>query len=84
MKDKIKTNIQIEGAHLTPEAISRLIELQEHDNSHINIIRDYIANTICFIVKNMDSFSTSDAKEANQNITNLSFVRDYFNDLRKP
>ena len=84
MQEKVKTNIEVNGVVLTGEAISRLKELQEYNNDHINVIRNYIADTVCFLGQSFDYFSSADIEKVKRQITNLSYIRDYFNDLRKP
>jgi hypothetical protein len=81
---EVKTNIEVSGVILAEKAIHRLNELQSHNNEQIASCREYIADAICFIGKNFDYALREDLNELQDLITNLSFIRDYFNDLRKP
>lgn len=81
---EVKTNIEIKGVCLTEKLIDRLLEFQSHDNEAIASIRENIADAICFVGKNFDYTSREDIRELQDLITNLSFIRDYFNDLKKP
>lgn len=83
-KNQTVTQItEINGAMLTQSAINRIKTLQEQDNYVINTSRDAIADAVCFIGKNLDG-SENQTEEIRQLITDLSFIRDYFTDLKKP
>lgn len=84
MEKQIKTNIEVGGVILTDAAINRLKEFQESDNEQISSNRENIADAICFIGKNFDYANREDVQQLQDLITNLSFIRDYFNDFKKP
>ena len=84
MCEKMKTHIEIDGVILTREAIHRLKNFQENGNDNIQSIRDNIADAVCFIGQNLDSVHKDDFQKIQYLITDLSFIRDYFNELRKP
>ena len=80
----VKTNIEVSGVIMSEDLLNRLREFQRHNNETIKEVRDNVADAICFIGKNLDRTNSSDAKELQDLITNLSYIRDYFNDFRKP
>lgn len=85
MKDtQIKTNIEVGGAILTEAAIKRLKDFQEDDNEHIRVIKEKIADAVCFIGRSFDNVSDSDFRAVKELLTDLSYIRDYFDDLCKP
>ena len=82
---EIKTNIEVGGAILTHDAINRLKDLQQNDNEDISCNREIIADSICLLTLLLDHYPHKPTqKKAIRNITDLSYIRDYFNDLKKP
>lgn len=69
---------------LTEKVIHRLKQLQEHDNESVDSCREDISDAICFIANRLDGMDDEDLSNAKEMIINLSFIRDYFKDLRKP
>ena len=85
MKEKVKTHIEIDGAILSPDAISRLKELQEGDNDGIINYKEIIADSICLLTLLLDHYNHEPTKQKIvRNITDLSYLRNDFNDLKKP
>lgn len=80
----VKTHIEVNGVILTPELISRLKEFQKNDNEDIRCCRERIADAICFIGQQLDYVVEKDMKKVRFLITDLSFICDHFNDLKKP
>lgn len=84
MENQVKTNIEVGGTILTPQLLGRLKGFQDRDNENIRLCREHIADAVCFIGKNIDSVSTDQLKKIQNLITDLSYIRDYFNDFSKP
>lgn len=75
----------INGVVLTGKAVNRLKEFQSNNNEIIGSIREYMADAICIMAINMDySRDKEDQEKLKRTIADLSYVRDYFDDLRKP
>ena len=82
---EVKTNIEISGVILTDEAIKRLKDLQGFNNDGINSIRECLAHAVCLISTQSDQFNDDDSMTKFRHvIAHLSYIRDYFNDFRKP
>ncbi len=84
MCEKMKTHIEVEGVILTPEVIARLKSFQDNNNDTIQSIRETIADAVCFIGQNLDTVHSDDFTKIQYLITDLSFIRNYFDELRKP
>ncbi len=84
MQKQVKTNIEVGGAILTEEAINFLNNLQGDNNYDITYYREKMANAVCFIGQNFDSFGGDDIEKAKQIIIDLSYIRDQLCNLRKP
>lgn len=83
--EEIKKHIEIEGVILTPELLQYLKSLQENDNDQIKIIRDSLADAICFIASCFHSFDLqSDRSKASSAMADLSWYRDDIDKLSKP
>jgi hypothetical protein len=84
MDKKMKTNIEVGGVILTEQAIARLKDFQQHGNEDIRICRERIADAICFIGRNLETVPENELEQVHFLITDLSYIRDHFNDLQKP
>lgn len=85
MENTIKNHIEIGGAILTPDAIERLKQLQESGNFGITSCREILADSICLLTLLLDHYSHEPTKEkAVRAITDLSYLREYFEELKKP
>lgn len=80
----VKTHIEVNGVILTEEALKRLSEFQKHGNEDIRYCRERIADAICFIGQKLDTVDEGEMEKIRFLITDLSFIRDHFNDLQKP
>lgn len=75
----------INGAILTQAAIDKMREFQDADNELINDCQRIIADGICFLALLLDNYDHEPTqKRVVTTMTELSYVRDHFNDLRKP
>lgn len=85
MEKQIKTNIEVSGVILTDATIKRLKDLQEHDNSGIDSVRDSLANAVCLISTQSDQFQDEESmRKFRFVIADLAYIRDYFLDFMKP
>jgi len=85
MEKQVKTNVDVGGVILTDEAIAQLKQLQEHENESIRVCRETMADAICLITLIYDHFQDKPTKKkAIRTITDLSYIREYFDDLKKP
>ena len=82
-ENSVKTHIEIEGAILSPQALSLLRDWQENDNHMINEISENIADAISLIVTN-EHVMGEDLFSWKALITDLSFIRGYFKNFKKP
>ena len=73
----------INGAVLTNSVIKRIADFQENENENVQSCRDTLANAVCFIGRNLDS-TENKTNEIRDLITDLSYIRDYFLDFKKP
>lgn len=82
---EVKTNIEIGGAIITPELIDFLKESQRNDNEDIVMFGNMLADAVCFIgsIGNILSHD-AERKKAFQIITDISSIRDYLENLKKP
>lgn len=80
--------IEINGAVLTPELINQIKSLQECENELIKSFKDLIAESICFMVKEIVDYSGTDKESRKEYLlslsASLSYCRDYLTDLQKP
>lgn len=81
---EIKNIIEIEGIILTDAAIAEIKELQWGNNEEIDINRDMLANTICFITRMMVDLDDDELKEAININIGLSVMRIAYNNFKKP
>ncbi len=85
MEKQVKTNIEVNGVILTEDAIRELKQLQEHQNEGIRMCRENIADAICLLTLLIDHYPHQATKEkALRSITDLSYIREQFNNLKKP
>jgi hypothetical protein len=85
MKDKVESNEKaniINGVVLTEAAIARLKFFQDYDNEPLESLRDCIANASDLIHMYLpaDEYSV----EIKNLLVDLSFIRKYLQELRKP
>ena len=83
----VKTHIEIEGVILTPELINRLKDFQERDNENVDNFINVIAEAVCFIARNIYMFhehQEAERKQALQVIADISILRDYMKEFKKP
>ena len=85
MENIIKKHIEIDGAILTPDAIERLKHLQENNNYGVTSCREILADSICLLTLLLDHYAHEPTKDkAIRAITDLSYLREYFEDFKKP
>lgn len=85
LNQKTENATIINGVVLTGQAINKLKVFQETDNSMIDDCQRIIADGICFLALLLDNYDHEPTqKKVVTTITELSYVRDHFNDLRKP
>lgn len=81
---EVKTQIQVEGAILTEEALSWLVSIQDQDNYGLNGNIDAIKDVIIWIVTLLDDISEEEAKNATEKMSSLIRVNRLLEGLRKP
>ncbi len=89
MEPKVQENHEkatiIDGVVLTDKCLHQLESLQENDNEGLRMCRETMADAISAIAILFDYFQRPEDQERSKRIiTDLSYVRDYFLDLRKP
>ncbi|WP_319502573.1 hypothetical protein [uncultured Draconibacterium sp.] len=85
MENHVKTNIEVGGVILTDSAIAQLSELQQHDNESIRMCRENIADAICLLTLLLDHYPHEPTKQkAVRSITDLSYIREHFENIQKP
>ena len=91
MKNKItleeNQTIEINGAVLNTKVISQIKSFQDDQNDCIESFREYIADSICFMVKESIDYSGLDKESRKEHLINLSsdlaYCRDFLNNLKK-
>lgn len=82
---EMKTHVEVGGVILTPEAIERLKDFQANDNEQIRCNREIIADAICLLTLLLDHYPHDATKQkAIRAITDLSYMREEFENLQKP
>lgn len=81
---EIKTVIEVSGAILTPECLNQIYTLQEHDNEMIDMCQKYISEAVCQLAISIDHTDPESAAKSQRILIDLSYVKNYFNDFRKP
>ena len=76
--------IQLNKAVLSPEVVQCLESLQADDNLGLQIIRDDLANAVCFLGRCAAMLDEDDQQEINQIITALSQTRRTIEELQNP
>lgn len=92
MKKKITIEenhmIEINGVLLTPEVIKQIKSFQENENELIRQFKEYIAEAICFMSKEVVDYSGLDKESRTKYLltltANLSYSRDYLTELERP
>jgi hypothetical protein len=85
IEEKTGSAIIVEGVVLTKNAISALKTLQDNDNDMLKECRNNIGDAICYMVQILDVSEMPEFKEKiNRAVINLSYVREYIDDLEKP
>lgn len=77
-------SIVIEGITLTPELVNRIQGYQAENNEHIEIVREVIAEAVCFIGMHIDGSTDYEKEEINNLVAGLSHIRNELNDFRMP
>lgn len=82
---KIEENqiIEIGGAIINEDVIRCVKLFQEEDNQPLEAFKEYIANSICLMLRMADD-NSSFLDEAIRVSTDLSYYRDYVTGLKKP
>lgn len=77
---------EINGVKLTPDAIQALQNLQEDNNQIINNMADKIADISDYFAREFHTGKEFDAQdiEFKNYMNELSYIRRYIKDLRKP
>ena len=73
----------VNGVVLTEKAIDTLKEFQENNNYWLKYLAEEISNTVCFLAKKMDDYTTG-KEEAIELMSILGQLRDEFKQLQKP
>lgn len=82
---EIKTNIEVSGAILTPQLIEFIKDWQQNDNENVRMFREILADAVCFIGSITYTLDHEpDRKKALQSMADISNVRDYLENLKKP
>lgn len=82
--EQLKPIIEISGIVLTKKAIERLKTLQDGNNELLKDSERIIADAICLILQNFESF-TGDEKETVTNLLEeMAIVRHNIDDLASP
>lgn len=80
--------IEINGVVLTPTVIEQIKSFQDHENELIKSFREYIAESICFMVKESIDYSGIDKESRKDYLltlsANLSYCREDLINLKKP
>lgn len=81
---EVKTNIEVGGVILTENAIARLQQLQNHDNSGIDWATKAIQGGIRTIVRDLGNFNHAELEKIQALLTTMACVCDWIEDLEKP
>lgn len=81
---KIEDATVINNVVLTDKAINSLEELQRNDNEYIRDIKEYVADAVCFIGRHFDEIPKDELAKVQALLTNLSFIRERFDELKRP
>lgn len=80
-----KTNIEVQGAILTPELLGELHDLQQHSNSNLMVYTDAVTNSICYIASQMASMDNgTELITAARIAAELSMVKQLLEKFKKP
>ena len=83
MSEKTKA-IQIEGVHLTTEALDALRHLQDDDNYTHTLMMETISELMCYIANIDNEFDNNKKIIQLDKIKLLIYLRDNIIDLKKP
>lgn len=81
---EVKTNIEVGGAILTQKAIALIVSLQEHDNYMVKDTSRVMADFICLVLQNRNSFVDAVQPKLDELLGDLASIRNNFEDLKKP
>jgi len=85
VNEKTENATIVNGVVLTNDAIARLVELQAGDNDGIRSAREILSDAICMMALMMDNYNHEPTQDkAKRLMIDMSYIRDNFNDLRKP
>ena len=85
IEETIEKATIINDVVLTDKATRQLKDLQQNDNEKIHETRNYIADAICQLAIALDNAPRhEDEQQLKRTISDLSYTRDYFSDLKKP
>lgn len=80
--------IEVNGAVLTPNVIKQIKSFQECENEFLKSFREYLAETICFMVTEATDYHGIDKESRKEHLlylsASLSYARNYLSDLQKP
>lgn len=85
VKKDIKPEVAtiISGVVLTETALKILAELQENNNYWLKYLMEEVSNTVCFLAKKMDDYTTGQ-EEAVHLMSILGQLRDELKKMQKP
>lgn len=76
--------IEINGAFINSVILSQIKSLQCNGNDLIDDFREEVSNSICKLLCMSENSEVSDDKDILLLTRNLSYCREYLEDLRKP
>lgn len=79
----IAASIQIEGVHLTPEAIDQLKNFQDNGNEALNNNIEYITDLTFFLINSKDLLGKDQSEAIDNHLKTLGLLRSELLDLRK-
>jgi len=83
-KPEVKTTIDIQGVSLSEKAISRLKEMQDHNNESLQNSLRIIKDAVFLLDRHYDDFKGEELDSVNYLKFELTFVYDNFKELAKP
>ncbi|GEM_PF-2504869 len=81
---KVRENIEIEGAVLTPQLIHYIGDMQDNNNEQVESQRKFIADVICMISGTLNDLYDEDKDYATKILCGLSHMRVRLTNLMKP
>lgn len=80
---EIKTNIDVDGAALSQECIEQLKAFQENRNDLIDSNQKIISDAVCLLAIHIDMEKPREAEKIQTLLTELVYLKDYLDNLRK-